>query len=127
MTQQHCAQSPVKGVGELPSSSSEQSNAAAVPAHTPHVYRTGSGWGDACYFFDYDTRRVSGHKQRIPHVGDLLESPMQSGRIGVYRFTQVERVGDPPDMFFATVKDIGFKDEIDAARAALSAANPEQV
>lgn len=98
----------------------------AAPTEPPRVYQTGSAWGNACYFLNYEKRKVSGHKPRPPHVGDLLESPMQSGRIGVFRFIEVERMRDPPDMFFATVADVGFKDELDAARAALSATGEQQ-
>jgi hypothetical protein len=90
--------------------------ASALPAATPHTYQRSSNWGDALDFFpDYESRRVTGHKQRIPHVGDLMEVPMQSGRTGVYRFVEVQQMRDPPDMFFGRVEDVGFKDELEAA------------
>ncbi|WP_281375751.1 hypothetical protein [Halorarum halophilum] len=36
---------------------------------------------------------------------------MDSGRIGVFQMVDVERPGNPNDMFFATVEDIGYLNE----------------
>jgi hypothetical protein len=35
---------------------------------------------------------------------------MESGRIGLYRFTEVRRMTDPPDQFFGDVEEIGYED-----------------
>ena len=37
---------------------------------------------------------------------------MQSGRTAVFEIENVKTMLDPPDMYFATLKDIGYKDEI---------------
>lgn len=35
-------------------------------------------------------------------------SKMASGKVGVFKFVKVKPCGDPPDMFFGTVKDVGY-------------------
>jgi len=76
------------------------------------IYKTGGGWGNAINWTSWEKRKVVGWKPRKPHVGDLLEANMESGRVYVLRFVKVELCGDPQDMFFATVEDVGFKDEL---------------
>jgi hypothetical protein len=36
---------------------------------------------------------------------------MESGRIGLYRFTEVRRMTDPSDQFFGDVEEMGYEDE----------------
>ena len=78
----------------------------------PHCYEIGGGWGDAITWMrpeqhqrdnDVNTRfDVSGHKWRIPEVGDLLTGDFaKSTRL--FKFVEVRRCGDPPDMFFGAV------------------------
>lgn len=82
----------------------------------PYEYSTaGGGWGMHVSWLDYKTGRVYGHHLRIPKVGDILRSPLQSGRVGIFRFTEVERKMDPDDMFFGTVEALGYEDELDMA------------
>lgn len=68
------------------------------------VYQIGGGWGNAIHFMPDSTTKVYGFKARRPQKGDELHVPMQSGRIGVYRFKEVDLMSDPDDMFFADVK-----------------------
>lgn len=71
-------------------------------------------WEIRIEWFDYADLRVSGHISIPRHVqvGDLLEAPMKSGRIGVFRFVKVDYCRDPDDMFFGTVEVVGYKDEL---------------
>lgn len=64
----------------------------------------GGTWGDKVEWFHVGTRRVTGWKDERPIVGDILKSPMASGRVGIFVFTDVELMRDPPDMFFGTVE-----------------------
>lgn len=83
-------------------------------------YEIGGGWGTAIYFekesaptgVSRPERKVHGFQPWIPAVGDVLRAAMQSGRTGVYIFTEVRRCGDPHDMFFATVEWRGYEDEL---------------
>ncbi len=68
-----------------------------------------SSWGDSVQWFNIDARRVYGHCEPRPVRGDILKSPMKSGRVGLFVFTDVELMRDPPDMFFGTVVQFGFE------------------
>ena len=74
-----------------------------------HLFSEGGGWGNRIEWFNWETRKVVGWKTPKPQVGDLLHALMESGKVGEFEFTTVEPCGDPQDMFFATVKDIGYK------------------
>lgn len=69
-------------------------------------------WGDRLGFLDWETRRVVGWITPIPKVGDELRGEMKSGGVGRFRVTKVEPCGDPSDMFFADVEDIGYVEEV---------------
>lgn len=69
-----------------------------------------TGWGNSIYFTNWESRRVTGHLQRIPRVGDFLKNKMVSGKIGVFRFEKVEQMHNPYDQFFATVSDFKLED-----------------
>lgn len=64
-----------------------------------------SGWG--IYWQDYDRRVVCGHEGR-PKKGDVFTSKMVSGKIGVFEVINVRWRGDPSNMYFADVKDVGY-------------------
>ncbi len=66
------------------------------------------GWGNSMYFLDWQKRKVSGHLYDSPSKGDILRAEMNSGKIAEFVFTEVEYCKDPRDMFFGTVKDIGY-------------------
>lgn len=56
---------------------------------------------------NYDRRRVVGHNGH-PKIGDIFTSNMQSGKIGVFEIINVDWCGDPSNMYFADVKDVGY-------------------
>ena len=67
------------------------------------------GWGDQISWFDYQRMRLTGHTPILrprPEPGDILLCPMQSGKIGKFRFVRLEHKSDPPDMWFADMKPI---------------------
>jgi hypothetical protein len=66
------------------------------------------GWGNSIGWIDWKTRRVYGHTTPHPCVGDELRADMQSGGVARFRFAKIEPCGDPPDMWFANVDDIGY-------------------
>lgn len=72
------------------------------------TYTIGGGWGNAINWQAWDRRGVVGWKRHRPQVGDILLSPMESGRTGKFEFIKVDYCADPPDMFFATVKQVGY-------------------
>lgn len=72
-----------------------------------------NGWGNSIYFSDYAKMKVAGHLRERPEVGDRLEAKLQSGKIGVFEFIEVKLMRDPPDQFFATVKPLGYKADLE--------------
>lgn len=77
----------------------------------PWRYSLGGGWGDAINVIDWEKRKFVGWKPRSPQVGDYLFCKMESGKVGILRFKEVEYMRDPRDMFFATCEDVGFEGE----------------
>lgn len=78
----------------------------------PTWYEIGGAWGDAIQWVRYDTGRVAGWKLRKPLVDDLLAVPMQSGNEAVFRFVKVDPCLEPKDMFFGTVKLLGYSKDL---------------
>jgi hypothetical protein len=76
----------------------------------PHIYEAWQhkGWGDHIGIMDWDARRIEGHLERKPRVGDRIRFRMQSGMVLETQVTEVQTFPDPPDQFFATVKDVGY-------------------
>lgn len=79
------------------------------------IFKMGGGWGDAINWMNIEPNkngeyRVVGWKTPKPQTGDKLESKMESGKIGVFVFKAIEHCGDPQDMFFANVVDVGYLD-----------------
>ncbi|MHA2380898.1 MAG: hypothetical protein ACXADS_16635 [Candidatus Thorarchaeota archaeon] len=73
------------------------------------TYKLGGDWGDAIDFFPKweagsPKQQVVGWKDRIPVAGDILNVPMQSGKVLAFEFTKVTRPGSPDDMFFGEVQ-----------------------
>ena len=79
----------------------------------PYRYDICHGWGDRIEWTDFDQRALSGHQRRIPKVGDYLFAKMESGKVAVFCWDKVEPCGNPPDMFFGTVDDVGYEGGID--------------
>lgn len=85
------------------------------------TYKAGGGWGDRIEIDKYaidgkPLARVHGWKNPLPTKGDLLLIPMESEKTVVGEFIKIEPCGDPPDMFFADVKLLGYEDEIQKRR-----------
>ena len=80
------------------------------PRGDARTYETGGTWGNSIQWFDVTKRSVVGWRTPRPRIGDILKSPMQSGRIGLFVFTEVHYKQDPPDMFFATVEHLNYED-----------------
>ena len=51
---------------------------------------------------------VDGHLDRIPHVGDQVQTKMKSGKIALFEMIEVRPCGDPTDMFFGKAKALGY-------------------
>lgn len=66
------------------------------------------GWGDAINWTDWDERTIHGHLTPSPKIGDEVQAKMQSGKIGRFEIIEIRYMSDPKDMFFATVKDLGY-------------------
>ena len=78
----------------------------------PALYETGGYWGNAIHFDDRiegtNTFKLHGWKHHIPEKGDVLLSQMKSGKTGKFVFTEIEKCGDPADMFFGKAEMIGY-------------------
>jgi hypothetical protein len=72
----------------------------------------GEYWGVQIFFYDFERRLIYGYTdKKILTIGDELRAKMKSGMIARFLITDMEYCEDPPDMFFATVKDVGFLDK----------------
>jgi hypothetical protein len=83
-----------------------------VPKTPSHIYKMAEYrfWGHKIEWRE-PGKTVVGWVDRRPRVGDEIHCPMNNGSLGRYRITSVDLVGDPPDMFFATVKFVGLTEE----------------
>ena len=66
-------------------------------------------WGNSLSWFHFESRRIGGHMEQIPEIGDRIISKMGSGKNGVFKIIKVDYCYNPHDQFFATVKDIGYE------------------
>lgn len=55
----------------------------------------------------WERRTIVGHSGR-PKIGDVFTAKMESGKIGVFEVVNVRWCGDPSNMYFADVKDVGY-------------------
>lgn len=80
---------------------------------TGYVYeaKKHTGWGDAINWSSFEKRRIYGHLQRKPEIGDEIVFDMKTGKQARFAVINVTHESDPPDMFFADVMDIGYIDE----------------
>ena len=80
---------------------------------TGYIYEQSghTGWGNAISWSNYEKRRLVGHLQRRPEVGDEIQWKMESGKTARYAILKVERPGDPADMWFADAMDVGYVGE----------------
>jgi hypothetical protein len=75
------------------------------------TYPPCNGWGDSIEWSDFASRRIVGWQTRKPEVGDEIHKNMASGKVARFAVISVEYCGDPADMFFADVADIGYVGE----------------
>lgn len=68
--------------------------------------------GNNVYFFNYEKRRLVGWMIHKLKKNDYVSCTMTSGRRMIFKVIKVEDCLDPSDMFFATVEDVGYEDEI---------------
>lgn len=66
-------------------------------------------WGNSIFFMSWEDRVVAGFLSEIPEKGDILRCKMETGKIARFEFTEVDRMSNPPDQFFATVKDLNYE------------------
>ncbi len=76
--------------------------------NTRRTHTIGGCWGNHIRWLKFDDRKVWGHMPSIPAKGDYVESLMASGRVVRFKIKKVERPGNPRDMFFADVEDVGY-------------------
>lgn len=69
-----------------------------------------TGWGNSIEWNDYQKRKLHGHLQNRPQLGDIINSKMESGKVGQFVVVEVHYMRDPPDMFFCVVEDLGYKE-----------------
>ena len=69
----------------------------------PHLSPHDNRWGRSIEWFDFDAMEVHGWMRPPPEVGDVFDAEMQSGNIARFKFTEVRRTYNPPDMFFGKV------------------------
>lgn len=72
------------------------------------VFPRDTRMGNRVTIRDWDDRSVDGHLTPYVHDGDLFGYEMGSGRIAVFQLVDVDNCRDPPDMFFATARDVGY-------------------
>jgi hypothetical protein len=72
------------------------------------VYEIGGYWGHHVEWFNFEKRRIWGHKTPLPKVGDFVDCDMQSGQRCRFEIIKVEGQSNPRDMFFADVSDYGY-------------------
>lgn len=68
------------------------------------------GWGNTITWTNYNKRRMHGHLPERPKLGDVINCKMESGKIAQFLVVEVDYMRDPPDQFFCTVSDLGYKE-----------------
>ncbi len=69
-------------------------------------------WEDQIFFTHPEKMRVSGFVNNPSiEVGDYWRFLMDSGRYGIFEFTEVEYMSDPGDHFFGTIRFLKYEDE----------------
>jgi len=104
-------------------------SAARRRVTTPRTYRQDEhqGWGNSIQWSTPPREvrvgplrrrkvvgRMVGWLPRKPRVGDLIITPMQSGRDAIFRVDEVENAPNVSDMFWANVTFTHYTDEENA-------------
>ena len=81
------------------------------------LYALGGVWGNTInwhgkYNSISPTQQVVGFKEFRPSKGDLLKATMESGKVALWVFTEVELSSDPHDMFFGTVQVLDYAEKL---------------
>ena len=73
------------------------------------------GWGNQIAFSGNDENlrsgsivSMTGFKQNIPRVDDVVLARMRSGNVSLFVFTKIKKCKNPSDMFFADAVLIGY-------------------
>lgn len=81
------------------------------PRQDARVFDTRTAvWGNNVEWTDIASRHVVGWTEPLPQVGDVLKSPMASGKVGLFVFVKVDPCRDPDDMFFGQVEQFGYEE-----------------
>lgn len=69
-----------------------------------------NGWGNNISWSSWEKRRIYGHVSWAikSQIGDEIRCLSESGQTMRFKVKSVETPGDPKDMFFATLEDIGY-------------------
>lgn len=70
--------------------------------------RNHRSWGNKISWTNFNKRAIVGWTYPIPIVGDELICPMSSNKDFKFEFTEVNPCGNPSDMWFGAVKDVGY-------------------
>jgi hypothetical protein len=66
-------------------------------------------WGNSIQWRDYENRNLYGFiKNPKVKFGDEFRDKMESGKVMRFEVIELDYKYNPTDMFFATVKDIGY-------------------
>jgi hypothetical protein len=65
-------------------------------------------WGDNIQWMKWEDRSIVGWTDPHPQPGDQIIFDMKSGRRAIFQIRSVDPCGDPPDMWFAKLNDIGY-------------------
>lgn len=64
-------------------------------------------WGDNIGWFDFEKRKICGWYSGLKK-GDFIRAEMKSEKIASFKIVKIEYESNPSDMFFATIKDVGY-------------------
>lgn len=100
------------------------------------VYPRDGTWGNNIQWRDWEERRVRGWKEvpkeidarpgvvwRPVQDGDRFAYELESGLVAVFELVDVERMRDPPDMFYADARAVGYLEGTDESVGYMEAAD----
>lgn len=87
---------------------SQQLNIAGVSKRVFNIWEH-NGWGNSINWRNYDERNLFGFiKNPKVKIGDEFRDKMESGKVMRFEVIELDYKSNPTDMFFATVKDVGY-------------------